>query len=249
MRSIFLDYYIGNLLLWKSKPENFAALSCQEVYGYHGSDRPDYIVLDGQQRLTAIYHAFFAPDKPLPNRQNRFFYFLYVDKFMAEQYDEAFGYEWVKGRWAKLLADKEEQYACHLFPLSVISSRPRDLFNWVQDYESYWKAQADKAEAAGDASNAKLARAHARNCNTFGDYLESIINQYQIAYIELDKDLQVDKVCDIFTQINSRGVRLDVFDLVNALLVPKGLKLKHMWWEAAPRLDEVETEKMMSLSG
>jgi hypothetical protein len=40
--------------------------------------------------------------------------------------------------------------------------------------------------------------------------------QVQISYIELDKDLEVDKVCDIFTQINSRGVRLDVFDLVHA---------------------------------
>ena len=60
----------------------------------------------------------------------------------------------------------------------------------------------------------------------------------------MDKDLEVDKVCDIFTQINSRGIRLDVFDLINALLKPKGLQLKHMWREAAPRLDDVETEKM-----
>lgn len=76
MRSIFLDYYIGSLLLWKGKPENFAALSCEAVYGYQGSERPEYIVLDGQQRLTAIYYAFLAPDVPLPNRSNRFFYFV-----------------------------------------------------------------------------------------------------------------------------------------------------------------------------
>ena len=29
MRSIFLDYYIGSLLLWAGKEENFAALSCE----------------------------------------------------------------------------------------------------------------------------------------------------------------------------------------------------------------------------
>src|SRR6266849_3013094 len=33
MRSIFLDYYIGSLLLWKGKPDNFAALSCERLYG------------------------------------------------------------------------------------------------------------------------------------------------------------------------------------------------------------------------
>ncbi|MCG2691183.1 DUF262 domain-containing protein, partial [Candidatus Parcubacteria bacterium] len=65
-----------------------------------------------------------------------------------------------------------------------------------------------------------------------------------IVYIELDKDLAVDKVCDIFTQINSRGIRLDVFDLINALLKPKGLQLKHMWRDASTRLNFVDTEKM-----
>lgn len=82
------------------------------------------------------------------------------------------------------------------------------------------------------------------NAEEFGKHLRGITEEYQIAYIELDKDLAVDKVCDIFTQINSRGVRLDVFDLINALLKPKGLQLKHMWRKAAPKLEFVETEKM-----
>ena len=34
MRSIFLDYCIGSLLLWKGKKENFDALSCEAVYGF-----------------------------------------------------------------------------------------------------------------------------------------------------------------------------------------------------------------------
>ena len=79
---------------------------------------------------------------------------------------------------------------------------------------------------------------------SFGAHLRDLTEQYQISYIELDEDLGLDKVCDIFTQINSKGVRLDVFDLINALLKPKDLQLKHMWRDAAPRLDFVETEKM-----
>ena len=65
MRSIFLDYYIGSLLLWKGKQENFKALSCEAVYGFDDEGHPEYIVLDGQQRLTALYYAFLAPDVPL----------------------------------------------------------------------------------------------------------------------------------------------------------------------------------------
>jgi uncharacterized protein with ParB-like and HNH nuclease domain len=53
MRSIFLDYYIGSLLLWKGKEDNFDALSCEEIYGFTGNGKREHIVLDGQQRLTA----------------------------------------------------------------------------------------------------------------------------------------------------------------------------------------------------
>ena len=244
MRSIFLDYYIGSLLLWKGKKENFEALSCESIYGYEGSGKPEYIVLDGQQRLTAMHYAFLAPDLPLPNRAKRFFYFVRVDKFMAEEFDEAFDYDWLTNRWSKILENRPVQYAGHIFPLSVIGAGGWDLPNWVQGYEQFWKDKVAEAKAAGNNEAEKTATNHAQNARSFGDHLKGITEQYQISYIELDRNLEVDKVCDIFTQINSRGIRLDVFDLVNALLKPKGLQLKQMWRDAAPRLEFVDTEKM-----
>lgn len=244
MRSIFLDYYIGSLLLWKGKRENFEALSCESVYGYQGSGNPEYIVLDGQQRLTAMLYAFLAPNMPLPNRNSRAFYFIKVDLFMAEEYDEAFGYEWHTKQWTAILNNREAQFASHLFPLSVIGAGGWELGNWVQNYEQFWKTKASEALAANDPELIKVTATHADNARAFGEHLKGITEQYQISYIELDKDIAVDKVCDIFTQINSRGIRLDAFDLINALLKPKGLQLKHMWRDAAPRLDDVETEKM-----
>jgi hypothetical protein len=244
MRSMFLDYYIGSLLLWKGKRENFEALSCEPIYGYGGSASPEYIVLDGQQRLTAIYYAFLAPALPLPSRSSRFFYFVNVDKFMDEDYDLAFDYDTLTRRRARILDTLTVQFEEHIFPLRVIGAGGWDFFNWVQGYEQYWQAKAAAATADGATANAQLAARHARNGRIFGEHLKSITEQYQISYIELDKDLAVDKVCDIFTQINSRGVRLDVFDLINALTKPKGLQLKQMWRTAAPRLEFVETEKM-----
>src|SRR5205809_5526176 len=58
VRSIFLDYYIGSLLLWKGKKENFNALSCEILYGLNdttgqqpwncGHGDHEHIVLEGQ---------------------------------------------------------------------------------------------------------------------------------------------------------------------------------------------------------
>ncbi|GAC1519788.1 MAG: DUF262 domain-containing protein [Chloroflexota bacterium] len=244
MRSLFLDYYIGSLLLWKGTKENFDALSCEPVYGYKGNGKPEYIVLDGQQRLTAILYAFLAPDIPLPDRSKRASYFIKVNLFMAEEYDKAFGYEWHSQHWKGVFSNREAQFADHLFPLSVIGTGGWDLPNWVQGYEQFWKDRAAAAQATGNAELINVTETNVANARNFGEHVKGITEQYQISYIELDKDLAVDKVCDIFTQINSRGVRLDVFDLVNALLKPKGLKLKQMWREAASRLKGVETAKM-----
>ena len=95
-----------------------------------------------------------------------------------------------------------------------------------------------------EVEKAMLAASHASNAKGFGEMLRGITDQYQISYIELDREIGVDKVCDIFTQINSKGVQLDVFDLINALLKPKGLQLKHMWRAARSRLEFVESDKL-----
>lgn len=249
LKSIFLDYYIGSLLLWKGKKENFTALSCEPIRGHKNTDNQEFIVLDGQQRLTAIYYAFLSPDIPLPKKANRASYFIRVDKFMNEEYDEAFDYEWLTTKWGKVskkgkslskwgrkFQDKEAQYEEHIFPLALIGSGSWDLFEWVKGYSEYWKKKSEDSREDSDR--------HYKNALEFGEQLKEITEQYQIAYVELDKDLPIEKVCDIFTQINSRGVRLDVFDLINALLTPRGLKLKHMWRESAKRLEFVETDKM-----
>ena len=162
VRSIFLDYYIGSLLLWKGKKENFESMSCEPIYGYKGNGSSEYIVLDGQQRLTAMYYAFVAPDIQLPNRANRFFYYIRVDRFMDENYDIAFDYDWVLGRKILLLADAEAQYAEHIFPLLVIGRGGWDLPNWVQGYEQYWHKRIEEATAQGKIGDAESAGSWSR---------------------------------------------------------------------------------------
>ena len=243
MRSIFLDYYIGSLLLWKGTPESFEALACEPLYGFRGDEATRYIVLDGQQRLTAMYYAFMAPDVPAPSRHNRFLYFIRVDRFMDGVYEEAFDYDWTRGG-VSLLANESAQFENHMFPLAVLGKDGSAFAFWVRDYEQHWRRREAEAGDRGNVAAERAAGRHASSAREFGKHLEGISQQYQISYIELDQNIEIEKVCDIFTQINSRGIRLDVFDLINALLKPKGLQLKHLWRDAAPKLDFVDTERM-----
>lgn len=241
MRSIFSDYYIGSLLLWKAKDQNIKLLACEGLYGYDGGGSPEYIVLDGQQRLTAMHYAFLAPDIPLPNRAKRAIYFIHVDKFMAGETDEAFGYEWLSKKSRALIDSQDVQFERHVFPLPVIGKGGFELYKWVEAYGKFWKS---RAEAADNGDERAIAETHAENAAAFGEEMRETIEQYQISHIELDREIGVEKVCDIFTQINSKGVQLDVFDLLNALMKPKDIQLKHMYREARDRLRFIDTPKM-----
>ena len=243
MRSIFLDYHIGSLLLWKGKTGNFEALACEPIYGAEVTGEETHIVLDGQQRLTAMHYAFLTPEVPAPGRKNRFLFFVRVNEFMNEAYDKAFEYTWT--RWGEnLLANEMDQFESHMFPLAVVGRKRSATWKWVQSYERHWRLKEAEARQSGDNATEALAKQHAEHAIAFGDHLEGIRHDYQIVYIELDQDIAIDKVCDIFTQINSRGVRLDAFDLINALLKPKDIQLKHLWRQARSRLDFVDTGRM-----
>ena len=245
MRSIFLDYYIGSLLLWKGKKNNFEALSCEPLRGVPQTGAEEYIVLDGQQRLTAMNYAFHGPDDAsILKRKKPAAYFIRIDEFMAEQYDRAFSYDFLSQRFRNFLNDEEAQFEAHIFPLSIVGQGGRKLFRWFIDYEEHWKKKARAASEVGDEQAERQAQHFAEDATKFEKFVGGLIDEYQVSFIELDQDLEINKVCDIFTQINSKGVQLDVFDLINALLVPKGLKLKHLWREAADRLAFVQSDKM-----
>lgn len=217
-------------------------LACEKLYGYEGDGNPEHIVLDGQQRLTAMYYAFSSlerscsqPRQPVP--------VLHPCRRFKEAYEEAFPYDWTQ--WGlNILKDRTAQYESHVFPLLILGQGGWELGNWVQGYGQHWRDRAATAAAVGDQAASAGAARHEDNAHEFGLHLKAITEQYQVAYIELYRDLELDKVCDIFTQINSKGIRLDVFDLINAFLKPRGLQLKHLWRQAAPKLSFIETERM-----
>jgi hypothetical protein len=243
VRSIFMDYYIGTLLLWKGSKENYEILSCEPIYGFEGSNDPQHIILDGQQRLTAIYYAFFNPGKPFPRRKNPIVYFLNINKLLNEEYEEAFFYDTSSKKYTNILQNKEEQYKHHLFPLSEMKEGTWGTGDWINGYRDYWTNQLENVDAENELKRDQYA-VYVKNAREFKDIIEELFNQYFISYIELDRDIDIAKVCDIFTQINSKGVKLDIFDLLNAILRPKEIYLKQMWKQAEEELQFTKPKKM-----
>jgi len=245
IKSIFADYYIGTLLFWEGNENNFKTLSCESIYGYKGKGEPARIVLDGQQRLTALYYVFFAPEENFRGRKSRYLYFINVQELLDNNHEEAFYYSYYK-KDEELLEDPEAQYENHIYPLSYISKKGRDRYDWFDEYEEYWEAKVEelKEKSPSKKDEIKTYKEYAESGDEFADFIEGFLQEYYISYIELGEDIELGKVCDIFTQINSKGVRLDIFDLLNAILRPKEINLKERWRSVKPRLSFVDPGKM-----
>jgi hypothetical protein len=246
IKSIFMDYYIGTLLLWKGSEENYKMLSCESIYAFEGKPDPQHIVLDGQQRLTAIYYAFFQPEKEFPHRAKPMIFFLNIQSFLDEDFEKAFWYDSLTRKNTELLENEELQFEQHIFPLGKMKEGAWGIIAWIDSYKKYWnkKIKDEISSSEGNSDQNVLYQQFADDATAFKGILEELFNQYFISYIELDRDIDVAKVCEIFTQINSKGVTLDIFDLLNAILRPKDIYLKNMWHKDEEALKYTDSKKM-----
>ena len=235
IKSIFMDYYIGTLLLWEGNQKNFEQLMCEPLYAFEGKSEPEYIVLDGQQRLTSLHYAFFRPEVPFRKQKNPVYFFIRVPELIEENYEEAVFYHRKTKSNTYLLANPAQQYAEHIFPLGIMKGGSWDVIDWVKGYRNYWE---EKAEQATDADKKAQCQHFAGYARPLKELFEDLFNNYHISYISLDKSLELNKVCDIFTHINSKGKPLDTFDLLNSITRKSDIFLKEMYRQASQQLDD-----------
>jgi len=234
IKSIFQDYYIGTLLLWEVKDDNTDTLACEPIRGNTSQGAENHIVLDGQQRLTAMYSAFFSPDVSLSHKKAmKATFYVDIQKLESEFEDEAFFY-FFGTKKEKYYSVEENQFAEHVFPLKVFGQGGFQIVSWINRYRAYWSNKLTTCETDEDQSKIEM---FLGNIDSFEIRMDEVFNRYRVAYILLDGSIDIKKVCEIFTQINSKGVKLDIFDLLNAILKPHGdLRLKELWRVNAPAI-------------
>lgn len=252
MKSIFMDYYVGTLLLWEGNKENYKKLACAPLYAFERDLDPEYIVLDGQQRLSAMHYAFFQPEVNFRKRKNPFYFFVDLKQLLDENFEEAFTYTSYSKSFGEILESKDLQYENHIFPLGMMQEGSWGIDDWIKGYRDYW---ADKAEKEEDQEQKELFQANSEGALEIRNFFSDLLNNYQISYISLDKQLPLNKVCDIFTHINSKGKALDNFDLLNSITRKEDIYLKEMYREASKKTDdltypgyEIKSQIMMTMS-
>jgi hypothetical protein len=213
--SIFRSYYIGSLLYWEVGAEK---LGSTPVEGAPNTAKDASYILDGQQRITAIYYAIKAPEISLPKTTYPYVFFLNINALLDPNRDssEIIDSYRIDVAKSKKYFEQKTQFTKKVFPLSELKNNSGSnwLFNfqdYLQDDEEFSKEEARKVHQKLDA------------------ILGYVWSKYEIPVVNLSKTLSDVNVIKVFERINSRGTVLDVFDLLNARFALYKIDLKSEW--------------------
>ena len=187
---------------------------------------PEFLVLDGQQRLTSIYQAVFSSKvvntKTDKNKEIKRFYYLSMKACVDETADR---FEAVISipedrklkenfdRDIKLdLSTRELEYQNMMFPVNIVFSSTT-LMEWSMGFWQYYAADQD-AIALFQKFNSEVIKT---------------ITGYTLPVITLDKSTPREAVCKVFENVNTGGVPLTVFELVTATFAVDSFDLRKDW--------------------
>ena len=193
---------------------------------------PEFLILDGQQRLTSMYQAVYdnKPVRTVTEKKvkiNRFYY-LDMKKCLDENEDrveavlsipedrrlkENFDRDIVLD-----LSDRQKEYDQQFFPLNLVF-HSSELTDWCTGYVLHYAMLGDQEKTA------KAMEIY----NQFKSDVIDTITGYKLPVITLDKSTPREAVCKVFENVNTGGVPLTVFELVTASYATQEFNLRDDW--------------------
>jgi len=214
--SLMNDYPIGSFLFWDVKKEKFKDFQFYEfLKDFHvkqqkhniKAEKPNldsiFGVLDGQQRLTALYLGLkgsYSEKRKGKRQSTPDSYekkFLYINLLSQKKNEESeFQFDFLTEEQAN---KKNEDNNTLWFKLHLINSfdKPVKISNYLNQQE---KLRTD--EKKWDLASTRLF-----------DF-DQIIKNKQIIYFFIEKEQNLDKVLKIFIRANTGGTKLDYSDLL-----------------------------------
>jgi hypothetical protein len=208
--SIAMNYPAGSLLRIQNTHQLFAAREFQGAPPLNGQT-PTYLVLDGQQRLTSLYQAFYGVG------DHRYFLRL-RDLLDGRDFEECIFHLRHNVYRAKELAQLDVQARELILPLSVLRNGPEHYHQWILAV----------TQLAPESERFKLQMELLQLANNW----IKVIGEYAFPVVTLSGKTSADAVCTIFETLNRTGVKLTVFELLTARFYPKGIRLRELWEKA-----------------
>ncbi|WP_053236883.1 GmrSD restriction endonuclease domain-containing protein [Sandaracinus amylolyticus] len=215
LRSIARRWPTGTFLLLEGHGGQFAT---RPIDGAPPpAKRPRILVLDGQQRITALYHAL----RPVAEEV----YFLDVQKLVGEEPDEAFRFT-KRSSFDAQYPNTKALATALILPFSVMYDDD-SFYDWLKHVAEPFQSQVRRAR---DRDFAGLRR-----------------HVYRMPCIYLSPGIELAALAKIFETLNRTTERLDTFDLMTASVYSEGLNLRKEWSDATdeyPLLDRFSVDPL-----
>jgi len=205
--SIANNYPAGSILRVRDAKRVFA---CREFEGAPKLDgqKHTFLVLDGQQRLTSLYQAFYGVG------EHR--YYLDLRKLLdGADFEEAIFHMRATTKWAKARESFDLQAKELLLPLSVLKGGAGGFLQWLLQITN--PMPQEERTRMLDA----LTKINEQWIKTIDDY--------HFPVVTLSDQTEPDALCTIFETLNRTGVKLSVFELLTARFWPHGINLRELW--------------------
>jgi hypothetical protein len=208
--SIANNYPAGSILRVRDTRRVFAAREFEGAPVLDGH-KHTFLVLDGQQRLTSLYQAFYGVG------EHR--YFLRLARLMeGMDFEEAIFHVRTSTKWVKSHEDFAVQAKELLLPLSVLKGGSGGFLQWLlMATNPYPAEQRTRMLDALTAINERWIKT---------------IDDYHFPVVTLSQETKADALCTIFETLNRTGVKLSVFELLTARFWPLKIDLRGLWKDA-----------------
>lgn len=221
--SIANNYPAGSLLRVRDKNKAFAAREFEGAPPLNGHTHT-FLVLDGQQRLTSLYQAFYGVG------DHR--YYLDIGKLLnGADFEEAIFHLRSGIKWVKEHEEAKAQEKDRMIPLSILKSGSGAFLEWIFDYTN---SLSDDQKVPTQKALKKI-----------NDAWLKVIDEYQFPVVTLSDEVKPDALCTIFETLNRTGVKLSVFELLTARFWPQNVNLRNLWDAAVekyPIIKEYEVD-------
>jgi hypothetical protein len=207
--SIANSYPAGSILRVRDRERVFSARAFEGAPA--ANEHHTFLVLDGQQRLTSLYQAFYGKG------DHR--YYLSIQKLIeGEDFEDAISYLRITRSAFKRREELSFQAENLVLPLSVLRGGTGGYLNWMLTVVT------THPESERNQLQQQLLKIR-------GDWIDAF-ERYDFPVVTLSADTEPAALCTIFETLNRTGVKLSVFELLTARFWSHDLKLRELWEQA-----------------